>query len=139
MGTHIPLRSPIIGRPPSNPTPVKTVRFFGMRNDSEDDDDEHLVFDRSTRPVLPGRKQSFISRWRSRSVSETDIKSTSLERPPIPNALRRSESDSTPLPALSMIVLSITVLGEFLSANVAMPFLLFMVKGALHTPCLLTH
>jgi MFS family permease len=28
-----------------------------------------------------------------------------------------------------MIVLSITMLGEFLSANVAMPFLLFMVKG----------
>lgn len=28
-----------------------------------------------------------------------------------------------------MTVLSITVLGEFLSANVAMPFLLFMVKG----------
>ncbi|KAG0706960.1 major facilitator superfamily domain-containing protein [Suillus ampliporus] len=57
------------------------------------------------------------------------IKSPAFERPPIPNALRGSEADSTPLPVLSMIVLSITMLGEFLSANVAMPFLLFMVKG----------
>lgn len=36
---------------------------------------------------------------------------------------------TNPLPILSMIVLSITMLGEFLSANVSTPFLLFMVKG----------
>ncbi|GLB42109.1 putative major facilitator superfamily protein [Lyophyllum shimeji] len=36
---------------------------------------------------------------------------------------------TTPLPTLSMVVLSITMLGEFLSANVSTPFLLFMVKG----------
>ena len=57
------------------------------------------------------------------------------------------ETYSTPLPKLSMIVLSIvsrdqpgsnallliflyqTMLGEFLCANVSTPFLLFMVKG----------
>ncbi|KIY47375.1 hypothetical protein FISHEDRAFT_45431 [Fistulina hepatica ATCC 64428] len=39
------------------------------------------------------------------------------------------EMPMTPLPVLSMIVLSITMLGEFLSANVSTPFLLFMVKG----------
>ncbi|VDC05150.1 unnamed protein product [Peniophora sp. CBMAI 1063] len=35
----------------------------------------------------------------------------------------------TPLPALSVTVLSITILGEFLTANVSLPFILFMVKG----------
>ncbi|KAL0059945.1 hypothetical protein AAF712_013294 [Marasmius tenuissimus] len=36
---------------------------------------------------------------------------------------------ATPLPALSMVVLSIVMLSEFLSANVSAPFILFMVKG----------
>ncbi|KAI6124486.1 major facilitator MFS-1 [Pisolithus croceorrhizus] len=57
------------------------------------------------------------------------VKSPASERPPIPSALHGGESGMTPLPFLSMTVLSITMLGEFLSANVAMPFLLFMVKG----------
>ncbi|KAG8958327.1 hypothetical protein FRC03_009221 [Tulasnella sp. 419] len=47
--------------------------------------------------------------------------------PPIPSALPKS--DSTPLPLLPMVVLSIAMLGEFLSANVSTPFLLFMVEG----------
>lgn len=101
-----------------------------MRNDTEEDDDPSGL-ERSTRRASAGpnhRRHSFISRWRTSTDVESAIKSP-LERPPIPNALRGSESDSTPLPALSMIVLSITMLGEFLSANVAMPFLLFMVKG----------
>ncbi|KIJ36368.1 hypothetical protein M422DRAFT_69767 [Sphaerobolus stellatus SS14] len=53
------------------------------------------------------------------------------ERPPIPNALPSGGSQglyATPLPILPMIVLSITMLGEFLSANVSTPFLLFMVE-----------
>jgi hypothetical protein len=71
----------------------------------------------------------------------------STERPPIPTMMKPSgEIYSTPLPRLSMIVLSIvrsiplmkyywciyllkTMLGEFLCANVSTPFLLFMVKG----------
>ena len=84
----------------------------------------------------------------SRLISQDDdsvIKSPASERPPIPSALHARELDSTPLPVVSMIVLSIvstslshfatvlsllqTMLGEFLSANVSMPFLLFMVKG----------
>ncbi|KIJ61807.1 hypothetical protein HYDPIDRAFT_95562 [Hydnomerulius pinastri MD-312] len=76
-------------------------------------------------------RPSFLSRLRSHD-EEIGVKSPTLERPPIPSALRPGEADSTPLPTLSMIVLSITMLGEFLSANVAMPFLLFMVKGLLH-------
>jgi len=68
------------------------------------------------------------------------------ELPPIPSALAPAiEVDSSPLPTLSMVVLSIvcssysvhapwlidpqTLLGEFLCANVSTPFILFMVKG----------
>ncbi|KAF7980507.1 hypothetical protein HWV62_38018 [Athelia sp. TMB] len=52
------------------------------------------------------------------------------ERPQIPSALEyKSEPPTTPLPKLPMVVLSIAMLGEFLSANVPTPFLLFMVKG----------
>ncbi|KAF8679442.1 Major Facilitator [Rhizoctonia solani] len=48
--------------------------------------------------------------------------------PPIPSALNPS-SDATPLPVLSVIVLSIALLGEFLSANVSTPFIINMVKA----------
>jgi hypothetical protein len=60
--------------------------------------------------------------------SEFEVSSPSLkERPSIPSAL--PGVDTTPLPKISMIVLSICMLGEFLSANVSTPFLLFMVEG----------
>ncbi|KAJ7618704.1 hypothetical protein FB45DRAFT_872102 [Roridomyces roridus] len=53
-----------------------------------------------------------------------------LDKAPIPSIKPPPpEAYATPLPALSMVVLSITLLGEFLSANVSMPFILFMVKG----------
>ncbi|KAG2059734.1 hypothetical protein BDR06DRAFT_905245 [Suillus hirtellus] len=128
MTTRISFQPPNVGSSRSLNAPPR--RFFGMRNDTEQDDDPSGP-ERSTRRASGGihRKQSFVSRWRTNTDVESAIKSPILERPPIPNALRGSESDSTPLPALSMIVLSITMLGEFLSANVAMPFLLFMVKG----------
>ncbi|KAG1869907.1 hypothetical protein F4604DRAFT_1772380 [Suillus subluteus] len=129
MTTRIPLQPPNVGTRRSLNAPPR--RFFGMRNDTEEHDDPSGL-ERSTRRASGGqdhRRQSFLSRWRTSTDVESAIKSPILERPPIPNALRSSESDSTPLPALSMIVLSITMLGEFLSANVAMPFLLFMVKG----------
>ncbi|KAL1743538.1 hypothetical protein HDZ31DRAFT_40687 [Schizophyllum fasciatum] len=52
------------------------------------------------------------------------------ERPPIPSMIQPSnEPESTPLPKLSMVVFCITMLGEFLCANVCTPFLLFMVEG----------
>lgn len=83
--------------------------------------------------------------WRKINDEETASPSPS-ERPPIPSALAPGESASTSLPVLPMIVLSIVslstrvylslcliirqvMLGEFLSANVSMPFLLFMVEG----------
>ncbi|KAF9513810.1 hypothetical protein BS47DRAFT_1329332 [Hydnum rufescens UP504] len=59
----------------------------------------------------------------------TDDDSEPPERPPIPSALPTAHIDSTPLPKIPMIVLSIAVLGEFLSANVSTPFIVDMVKG----------
>ncbi|KAG6837086.1 hypothetical protein H0H93_014978 [Arthromyces matolae] len=78
---------------------------------------------------------SFSSKHRP-SVSSQRIEdatgrtlSFSSERAPIPTVGPSAEVYATPLPTLSMIVLSITMLGEFLCANVSTPFLLFMVKG----------
>ncbi|EIW78548.1 hypothetical protein CONPUDRAFT_138776 [Coniophora puteana RWD-64-598 SS2] len=77
------------------------------------------------------RRPSFIGRWRSSISGSSDggDGTKSIDKPPIPTAIQSSETYSTPLPTLSMTVLSITMLGEFLSANVSMPFLLLMVKG----------
>lgn len=74
---------------------------------------------------------SLLSRRRD---GDGDNSSTSFPntsgRPPVPTVMQvAGEAYTTPLPILSMIVLSITMLGEFLSANVSTPFLLFMVKG----------
>jgi len=72
---------------------------------------------------------SFSSPLGGPEDDEASPKSTS-DRPPIPTMTPSSgEVYTTPLPTLSMIVLSITMLGEFLCANVSTPFLLFMVKG----------
>ncbi|KAJ7634915.1 hypothetical protein FB45DRAFT_910236 [Roridomyces roridus] len=75
------------------------------------------------------RRSSFVSLWR-RETNEEEGGAPSTEPPPIPHMIQSSaETYATPLPVLSMIVLSITMLGEFLSANVSTPFVLFMVKG----------
>ncbi|KAI0370487.1 major facilitator MFS-1 [Pilatotrama ljubarskyi] len=74
-------------------------------------------------------KPSILSRWSRTGDEESGVTQTP-ERPAIPSALQTpGEVYATPLPVLSMIVLSITMLGEFLSANVSAPFLLFMVEG----------
>lgn len=88
-----------------------------------------------------------LRRWsKGRGERSQSCPPLSSERPPIPSALAPSiEADSSPLPTLSMVVLSIvrpvystrwpwlidlqTLLGEFLSANVSTPFLLFMVQS----------
>ncbi|OBZ67513.1 Protein ZINC INDUCED FACILITATOR 1 [Grifola frondosa] len=76
------------------------------------------------------RKPSFMGRWRGAVDEENGVMSSPSDRPAIPSALQPpGEVYATPLPVLSMIVLSITMLGEFLSANVSAPFLLFMVEG----------
>ncbi|RPD75611.1 major facilitator superfamily MFS-1 [Lentinus tigrinus ALCF2SS1-7] len=76
------------------------------------------------------RKPSILSRWSRHGGDEESGITATPDRPAIPSALQPpGEVYATPLPVLSMIVLSITMLGEFLSANVSTPFLLFMVEG----------
>ncbi|EIM88851.1 major facilitator MFS-1 [Stereum hirsutum FP-91666 SS1] len=113
-------------------------RIFGTPADSAVADDE-LASTANSPSALPNRrpsrisftKRSSFSRWRSQADEEMgDGGGGTPVPPPIPSALQQSnESTSTPLPMLSMIVLSIALLGEFLTANVSMPFLLFMVDG----------
>ncbi|THU88597.1 hypothetical protein K435DRAFT_307650 [Dendrothele bispora CBS 962.96] len=65
-----------------------------------------------------------------RRLSRNSADETSKSVPPIPSVVPQSGNiESTPLPMLSITVLSIMMLGEFLSASVCTPFLLFMVKG----------
>ncbi|KAF9225966.1 hypothetical protein BS17DRAFT_777966 [Gyrodon lividus] len=108
-------------------------RSFGVQNalgiQAEGDIRESAASRESGQPKHASwARPSFLSRLTSQD-EEIGVKSPTSQRPPIPSALHAREPDSTPLPVLSMIVLSITMLGEFLSANVATPFLLFMVKG----------
>ncbi|KAA1472420.1 major facilitator superfamily MFS-1 [Dentipellis sp. KUC8613] len=112
---------------------VAPRRVFGVDDSAVTDDDAPAAQPR------PGRlsfarftnRPSWMSNWRSTNDEENAQPGTPQpERPPIPSALQQaSEAYSTPLPKLSMIVLSIVLLGEFLTANVSMPFLLFMVEG----------
>ncbi|KAI0074454.1 major facilitator superfamily MFS-1 [Panus rudis PR-1116 ss-1] len=76
-------------------------------------------------------RPSFLNRWGNAGDEESGVPpSPKPDKPPIPSALQPPpEAYATPLPTLSMIALSITMLGEFLSANVSAPFLLFMVEG----------
>ncbi|KAK7689710.1 hypothetical protein QCA50_006349 [Cerrena zonata] len=122
----------------TNRTSTIPRRVFGNANESALDDEL------SSNPPNPSRRPSglgsfarahrpsFVARWRNREGEEDEsavVESPSM-KPPIPSALQPPpEVYATPLPTLSMIVLSITMLGEFLSANVSAPFLLFMVEG----------
>ncbi|KAF9010033.1 hypothetical protein BDQ17DRAFT_1273732 [Cyathus striatus] len=110
-------------------------RIFGVQNSTTGNDNEAVQRESNgARRVLSRisfgsikRKPSFLSRLRGEGEA---VSTPGSERAPIPTMMQSSgEVYSTPLPVLSMIVLSITMLGEFLSANVATPFLLFMVKG----------
>ncbi|KAF7316344.1 Histone H2B [Mycena indigotica] len=106
-------------------------RSFG-RDESALDDTElatespvRRLMGRISFSAFSQHRPSFASRWTNRSEEQE-----TAERPPMPHMIQSSaETNATPLPVLSMIVLSITMLGEFLSANVSTPFVLFMVKS----------
>lgn len=86
--------------------------------------DETLTsFRRTLNRLLNGDRDERRSLRRREDVNEEPT-----ERLPVPTVLPSPDVYSTPLPTLSIIVLSITMLGEFLLANVSTPFLLFMVK-----------
>ncbi|KAK7044747.1 histone H2B [Favolaschia claudopus] len=112
-------------------------RIFGPPPDESALDDSPDTPERNRIRKFVGRlsfgnlSQHRPSFARSRNSGEDGVSGTPRnERPPIPSVVMTSaEVYATPLPVLSMIVLSITMLGEFLSANVSTPFVLFMVKG----------
>ncbi|KAH9926841.1 hypothetical protein B0H21DRAFT_763768 [Amylocystis lapponica] len=112
-------------------------RTFGAEDSALDDQESpsHLAGAAQGRGRVSfsgfNRRPSLLGRWRNSTDEETGaIPSPTRQRPAIPSALQQAdEVYATPLPALSMIVLSITLLGEFLSANVSAPFILFMVQG----------
>ncbi|KZV97199.1 major facilitator superfamily MFS-1 [Exidia glandulosa HHB12029] len=65
----------------------------------------------------------------AQAAPETDTE-PAIRRPRIPKPIQsKSAGETTPLPILPLTVLSITMLGEFLSANVSTPFILKMVEG----------
>lgn len=84
---------------------------LGIHDGNISDGDERWLSQRAswTRPNI-------LSRLISQD-DELGVKSPPSERPPIPSALHAREPDSTPLPVMSMIVLSIV------SAPLHSPFL----------------
>ncbi|KAF5343431.1 hypothetical protein D9758_011854 [Tetrapyrgos nigripes] len=129
--------------PGSSNLPSTPRRTFG--NDESALDDEHETPTRSAMRRALGRvsfgtasirRPSFGARWRNDGNNRDpeggpDPTATpSKERPPIPSVVQSSgESYMTPLPIIPMVVLSIAMLGEFLTASVSGPFMLFMVKS----------
>ncbi|KAF9067469.1 hypothetical protein BDP27DRAFT_1267432 [Rhodocollybia butyracea] len=110
--------------PKSNRLSATPRRTFGADDSALDDTDAT-----PTRSALRRTLPSFTS-LRRPSFGFKKNDNTDVSPAPIPSVSQPSpEAYATPLPVLSMIVLSITLLGEFLSANVSTPFLLFMVKG----------
>jgi hypothetical protein len=102
-------------RPNFNRTQPPTRRIFGSNELAfrVHDDSPAVSTDQSNRRAVSfdhqQPKSNFTSHRRtSRDDSEEIPPPTLLERPPIPSALTKAaETDSTPLPILSMIVLSI--------------------------------
>jgi Major Facilitator Superfamily len=109
-------------------------RVFGPGDQPENDTGRQRSSVSPLRRIL-SRHPSILSRHRSRTDGDGDASPLRAlappeERPLIPSALQQpGDTYATPLPKISMVVLSITLLGEFLTANVSMPFLLFMVEG----------
>lgn len=108
-----------------SPQPSHAIRTFGVLDAQEDADPVQPAPTSAVRRVL-SRLSFTSSKGRPSFLGGGDEEGA--EQAPIPT-MAQGETDSTPLPKLSMLVLSITMLGEFLSANVSTPFLLFMVKG----------
>src|SRR5216684_1279706 len=122
-------------RSPSRPS---TTRIFGPASDQNENDIgspnisplRHIL---SRHPSILSRHRPLVDRDASPLSARTSVPHQALapdERPLIPSALQQSsDAYATPLPKLAMTVLSITLLGEFLTANVSAPFLVFMVEG----------
>ncbi|EJD41419.1 hypothetical protein AURDEDRAFT_90322 [Auricularia subglabra TFB-10046 SS5] len=76
-----------------------------------------------------GRRRRFSVPVSARGEALGVVNEEDASKIPIPSALPIPHIEATPLPVIPLAVLSITVMGEFLCANVSTPFLLFMVRG----------
>ncbi|KAG7086019.1 hypothetical protein E1B28_003541 [Marasmius oreades] len=114
-------------------TPTKAIRISIPQAFDEPEDNEG---NERRQNQSSGQGSSGIPIFRSFSISDIWNRNDGAEdvngsKARIPSIVQSSGEVyyATPLPILSMVVLSIAMLTEFLSANVAGPFMLFMVKG----------
>ena len=111
-----------------SPTRQQTTRVFGAGDQPDQPESETRSSTISPLRHILSRHPSILSKQRAQDASPLRA-STPEERPLIPSALQQPDTYATPLPTIPMVVLSITLLGEFLTANVSTPFLIFMVEG----------
>ncbi|KAK1225220.1 hypothetical protein PQX77_011900 [Marasmius sp. AFHP31] len=111
-------------------TSKKNIRISIPQTFDEPDDNET----NERRHSQQSASGSGIPLFKSFSISDIwnrDAAEDENTRARIPSIISSSGEVyyASPLPKLSMVVLSIAMLSEFLSASVAGPFILFMVKG----------
>ncbi len=111
-----------------SPTRQHTTRVFGTGDQPDQPENDNISSNISPLRHILSRHPSILSRHRAQDALPTPAQPPE-DKPLIPSALPPPDSYSTPLPTMSMVVLSITLLGEFLTANVSTPFLIFMVEG----------
>jgi hypothetical protein len=116
-----------------SPTIQHTARVFGTGDQPDQPENDNRSSPMSPLRHILSRHPSILSRHR-RAQDASPLRASTPAQPPeerplIPSALPQTDSYATPLPTISMAVLSITLLGEFLTANVSTPFLIFMVEG----------
>ena len=125
-------RSGSRAEPSHSPTRQQTTRVFGTGDQQDQQENENRSSTISPLRHILSRHPSILSKHRAQDASPLRASTPSQhpdERPLIPSALPQADTYATPLPTISMAVLSITLLGEFLTANVSTPFLIFMVEG----------
>ncbi|KAH9050884.1 major facilitator superfamily MFS-1 [Lactarius deliciosus] len=108
------------------------TRVFGTGDQPDQPDNDNGSPSISPLRHILSRHPSILSRHRAQDASPLRASTPAQppeERPLIPSALSQPDFYATPLPTIPMMVLSITLLGEFLTANVSTPFLIFMVEG----------
>ncbi|KAH9036200.1 major facilitator superfamily domain-containing protein, partial [Lactarius pseudohatsudake] len=115
-----------------SPTRQHTARVFGTGDQPDQPDNDNGSASISPLRHILTRHPSILSRHRTQDASPLRAPTPAQppeERPLIPSALSQPDFYATPLPTIPMMVLSVTLLGEFLTANVSTPFLIFMVEG----------
>src|SRR5258708_2196361 len=99
-----------------SPAIQHTTRVFGTGDQPDQSESDSRSSPLSPLRHILSRHPSILSRHRARDASPLPASTPPEERPLIPSALPQADYYATPLPTISMAVLSITLLGEFLTA-----------------------